>query len=330
MRRRRVLRLSFAAASVAAGSVAGGGAAQAQAFPSQPVRVVVGFPPGGATDVIARIVAEGMAERLPGNRGVVVENRSGASGIVAGEAVAKAPPDGHTLMVVSSAHATLRELYANVPFDPVEDFAPIALLASTPYVAVVHPGAPANSMQELIALAKRRPGELSYAAGGLGTAQHLAGEMFKRVAGVDILHVSYRGSGAVRADLLAGRVQLMFDNIAVMAPYVRRGELRGLAVTGRSRNPLAPELPTLRELGLGGAEIEGWFALLAPAGTPPEVVAALNGAVNATLATDAVRQRLLALGAEPLGGEPEHVTALVRAEREKWGRVIREAGIRPE
>ncbi len=302
--------------------------AQTAAWPTQTVRVVVAFPPGGATDVIGRLLAEGLAAELA--QGVVVENRAGASGIIGSESVAKAPADGYTLLFAPSSHATLGELYPNLPFDPIRDFTPVATVARTPYIFVVHPGVPARNARELIELARAHPGSVAYASTGMGTAQHLAGEILRRTASVDILHVPYKGSGAVRADLLAGRVQTMFDNVAVMLPYVRRGELRALAVTGPRRSPLVPDVPTLREIGLADAEIEGWFVLLGPPGMPEAIVRRLNRAVNAVLSSLGTVERLTALGAEPLVVTPQDITALVSGDRERWGRVIREGGIKAE
>lgn len=303
-------------------------AAQTAAWPAQPVRIVVAFPPGGATDIIGRLLAQGLTSELGQN--VIVENRGGASGIIGSESVAKAVPDGYTLLFAPSSHATLSELYPNLPFDPVRDFTAIATVARTPYIFVVHPSVAATNVHELLALARARPGSIAYASTGMGTAQHLAGEVLRRTASVDILHVPYRGSGAVRSDFLAGRIQAMFDNVAVMLPYVRRGELRPLAVTGPRRSPLTPELPTLRELGLQAAEIEGWFILLGPPGVPDAIVQRLNGAVNAILASGTTTERLAALGAETLVGTPQDVVQLVAGDRERWGRVIREGGIKVE
>ncbi|RAI54609.1 Bug family tripartite tricarboxylate transporter substrate binding protein [Roseicella frigidaeris] len=298
------------------------------AWPTQPLRLVVGFPPGGATDVMARLVAEGLTASLGQN--VVVENRSGGGSLVATEAVARTAPDGTTLLFVASSHATLPALYPDLSWDPVRDFSPVALVASTPYILVVNPALPVHTLAELLALAQQQPGKLAFASTGMGTARHLGGEILKRVAQIDILHVPYRGSGAVRADLLAGRIQMMFDNTAVMLPYLRRGELRGLAVTGPKRSPLVPDLPTLREAGLGAADIEGWFALLGPAHLPPAIVQRLNQAVTALLAQPATAEKLAALGAVPLPGSPEDAARLIRAEQTKWGAVIREAGIQPD
>jgi len=303
-------------------------AAQTASWPTQAVRIIVAFPPGGATDIIGRLLAQGLTAELGQN--VIVDNRGGASGIIGSESVAKAAPDGYTLLFAPSSHATLGELYPNLPFDPIRDFTPIATVARTPYIFVVHPSVPAENVQQLLALARARPGSIAYASTGMGTAQHLAGEVLRRTASVDILHVPYRGSGAVRSDILAGRIQMMFDNVAVMLPYVRRGDLRPLAVTGPRRSPLTPELPTLREIGLQAAEIEGWFILLGPPGVPDAIVLRLNNAVNAILASRATIERLVALGAEPLSGTPQDVVTLVAGDRERWGRVIREGGIKVE
>lgn len=302
-------------------------AAQAWA-PSQPIRMVVPYPPGGTTDVLGRLVAEGMAERL--GKQVVVDNRSGASGIIGTEYVQKSAPDGHTLVFVSSGHGVLKELYPNLPFDPNDDFTPIAAIAATAYVLVVHPGLGVATLAELVALAKAKPGSLSFASTGMGTAQHLSGELFKRLAGIDIVHVPYRGSGTVRADLMTGRVPMMFENLALMAPVLQRAELRGLAVTGAERSRLVPEIPTMAESGFAEATIEGWFGLLGPKGMPALIVAALNAAANDTLSSPAATPRLEGLGARVLGGPPPALDRLIRSERTRWGKVIREAGIKPE
>jgi tripartite-type tricarboxylate transporter receptor subunit TctC len=313
------------------GALALGLAGQARAqqgWPTQTVRIVVAYVPGGTTDIVARMVAEALAERLP--RAVVVENRAGGGGVVGTESVLRAAPDGYTLLLAASAHALLPELYPNLGWDPAGDFTPIAPVAATPYMLVVHPSLPVTSLAELVAHAKANPGKLSFASTGMGTAQHLSGELLKRLAGIDMLHVPYRGSGAVRADLLTGRINLMFENLALTLPMVRNGEVRGLAVTGPQRSPMAPELPTLKELGLGEAEIEGWFGLFGPARTPPEAVATLNAAMNDWLRQPATAARLQGLGARILSGSPADLATLVRGERARWGRVIREANIRPE
>jgi tripartite-type tricarboxylate transporter receptor subunit TctC len=296
--------------------------------PTQPIRMVVPYPPGGTTDVLGRMVAEGLSERL--GRQVVVDNRSGASGIIGTEYVQKSAPDGYTLVFVSSGHGVLKDLYPNLPFDPNEDFTPIARIAATAYALVAHPGLNVTTIAELVALAKAKPGTLSFASTGMGTAQHLAGELFKRLAGIDIVHVPYRGSGTVRADLMTGRVPMMFENLALMAPVIQRGELRGLAVTSDQRSPLVPAVPTMAESGFPEATIEGWFGLLGPKGMPAPVVAALNAATNETLNSATARQRMESLGARVMGGTPAELDALIRTERARWGKVIREANIKPE
>ncbi len=302
--------------------------ASAQAYPSQVVKIVVGYPPGGTTDVVARLIAEGLTERL--GRTVIVENRPGASATLATDAIAKAAPDGHTLLVAASAHATLRALFPKVSFDPVDDFASVALMAKTPYMLVVPPSLPVQTLPELIALAKSKPGEIAYASSGMGTGQHLGGELFRRVAGVDILHVPYKGSGSITSDLLSGRIQMMFENVAIVLPHLQRGALRALAITSPERSPLAPDVPALREFGYASAEVEGWFALLAPAKTPPEIVRQLNDAVNATLQSATVRERLASFGSVPIGGTPRAAADFIRAERDKWSGVIRDANTQVE
>ena len=319
---------ALACAIAFATSVAAPPQSQAQTIPDHTIRLVVAFPPGGATDVIARILAQGMTEEL--GQTVLVDNKGGASGIIGTEAVAKAPADGYTLLFAPSSHATLKELYPNLSFDPLKDFTPIATAARTAYIYVVHPGVGAKSVKELLDIARAKPGTIAYASTGMGTAQHLAGEALRRTANVDILHVPYKGSGAVRGDLLSGRVQTMFDNVAVMLPYVQRKELLALAVTSAKRSPLLPEVPTMRELGLADVEIEGWFVVLGPAGVPDAVVQRLNKAVNKVLAAPATAERLASIGAEPLIGPPQDVTAIVTRDREHWGKVIRDANIKPE
>ncbi len=263
--KRRALALACALGAFAAST-----AVQAQAFPDHAIRLVVAFPPGGATDVIARVLAQGLTDEL--KQTVLVDNKGGASGIIGSEAVAKAPADGYTLLFAPSSHATLKELYPNLSFDPLKDFTPIATVARTAYIYVVHPDVGAKNLKELLDIARAKPGTIAYASTGMGTAQHLAGEALRRAANVDILHVPYKGSGAVRGDLLAGRVQTMFDNVAVMLPYVQRKELLALAVTSPKRTPFLPDVPTMRELGLPEVEIEGWFVVLGPAGVPDAVV----------------------------------------------------------
>jgi tripartite-type tricarboxylate transporter receptor subunit TctC len=302
-------------------------AAVAQSWPTQPVRVMVGFPPGGTTDIIGRLVANELSEQL--GKPFVVENRGGASGTIAAGVVAKSTPDGHNLILVPSTHGTARALYASLPYEE-SDFVATGLVASTPYVFVVHPDMPVKSFGELIALLKANPGKYNYASTSPGTAQHLGGELVKKMAGVDMVHIAYKGTGAVMADLLSGRVPMMFENVATMVPHIRKGTLRGLAVSSAKRTPLMPEVPTVAETGMGleRFEVLGWFALLAPARTPPQIVQTLNAELNKMIAKPQIIAKLVELGAEPLGGAPERANAFIRVEQEKWGRVIQDVGIK--
>jgi len=296
-------------------------------WPTQPVRVMVGFPPGGTTDVIGRLVANELSEQL--GKPFVVENRGGASGTIGAGAVAKSAPDGHSLILVPSTHGTARALYASLPYEE-SDFVAIGLIASTPYVFVVHPDFPAKSFGELIKLLKTNPGKYDYASTSPGTAQHLGGELVKKMAGVDMVHIAYKGTGAVMPDLLSGRVPMMFENLAVMTPHIRKGSLRPLAVSSLKRTHLMPEVPTVSETGMGleGFEVLGWFALLAPAKTPATIVQLLNAELNKMVAKPQIVAKFAELGAEPLGGTSDRAAAFIRADQEKWARVIREAGIK--
>jgi tripartite-type tricarboxylate transporter receptor subunit TctC len=290
-----------------------------------PVRIVVGFPPGGTTDVIARLVANNLGARL--GRTVIVENRAGASGSIAASMVAKAPADGDTLLFAPSSHATNATLYANQPFDTEKDFAAVGLVATTPYVLVVNPKLPVHSVPELVSYLKEHPGKLAYASSSPGTGQHLAGELFKKAAGVDMLHVPYKGSSAALPDLLAGRTPIMFDNIAVMLPHIKSGSLRPLAVTSSKRSQLLPDAPTVVETGLRDYEVLGWFGLFAPAKTSPQVIGTLSTALNAAAEEPAFRKQLAELGAEAVRSTPQKTDTFVRNEIGKWRAVIREAKI---
>ena len=288
---------------------------------------MIGFPPGGTTDVIGRLTAHELSEQL--GRQFVVENRGGASGTIGAGVVAKGPADGYSLILVPSTHGTARALYASLPYEE-SDFAVAGLIASTPYVFVVHPDFPAKSFGDLVKLLKANPGKYNYASTSPGTAQHLGGELVKKMAGVDMVHIAYKGTGAVMPDLLSGRVPMMFENLAVMTPHIRKGSLRAIAVSSSRRSSLMPEVPTVAETGMGleGFEVLGWFALLAPAKTPPEIIRTLNSEINRMIAKPAIVAKFAELGAEPLGGTPERGAAYIRAEQEKWGRIIRDVGIK--
>ena len=303
------------------------GAALAQSYPAGPVRIVIGFPPGGTTDVIGRLTAQGLAESL--GKPFIIDNRGGASGTIGAGIVAKAEPNGHTLIIVPSTHGTAPALYSALPYQE-RDFAPVGLIASTPYVFVVHPTIQANTFQELLALLKQSPGKYSFASSSPGTAQHLGGELVKRMAGVDMVHVPYKGTGALLPDLLAGRVPMMFENVAIMTPHIKKGSLRPLAVSSAKRTLLLPDVPTVAETGLSGFEVLGWFALIAPAKTPPAVVKLLNAEVNKLVASPTIVERFAGLGAEPLTGTPERAAAFIKGEQDKWGKVIRDIGIKAD
>jgi tripartite-type tricarboxylate transporter receptor subunit TctC len=302
--------------------------AAAQAFPWKPIRIVVPYPPGGFNDTLGRLLAAKLAEGW--GQPAVVENKPGGNTVIGTEQVARAAPDGHTLLVVAFPFAVAPSLARKLGFDPVRDFAPIALAAQSPNLLVVHPAVPVKSVAELIAYARAHPGRLAYASTGSGASNHIAMELFKSMAGVDILHVPYKGSGPAVSDVLGGQVPLMFDNAANVLPYVKTNRLRALAVSGARRSPIAPEVPTVAEAGLRGYDVMVWFGLVAPAGTPPAVVARLNARVIEILALPEVRERFLAQGVEPLGSTPEAFGAHIRSEMARWGRVVREAGVQAE
>ena len=300
-------------------------AAAQDAFPTRPVSLVIPFPAGGSTDLVGRIVAEKMSSLL--GQQIVVDNRGGAGGNVGSAAVAKAEPDGYTILMGTVAtHAINPALYKKMPYDPVADFAPISLLVVVPNVLVVNPDFPAQNVQELIALAKEKPGELSYASSGNGTPLHLSGELFKSMAGVDIVHVPYKGAGPALIDVMGGHVPIMFDNLPSSTEHIKAGKLRGLAVTTAERAPSMPDLPTIAESGLPGYETYTWNALFAPAGTPPEVIAKLNEAAVAAVKDPAVQAKLADVGASVVGSTPEELGEHVKAEMAKWAPVVKASG----
>jgi tripartite-type tricarboxylate transporter receptor subunit TctC len=300
--------------------------AQAQSYPAKAIHMIVGFPPGGTTDVIGRLVAAKLSDRL--GQQVVVENRPGASGMIGADAVAKAAPDGYTLLMSSSTHATYTSLYSKVPFDPVRDFEPVSFVGTTPYVMVVHPSLPVQSVADLVRYAKAHPGQLNYAASTPGTAQHLAWELFKRSTGTDLIYIPYKGTGALMPDLLSGRLQAAIDNVAVMTQHVRNGALRGIAVTSPKRSPVLPELPTVAESGVPGFQAIGWFGVFAPAGTPEPVIRTLSDKIASVLKQPDMLERMVELGAEAASGGQDDLRKLLANEMQVWGKVIREAGVK--
>jgi tripartite-type tricarboxylate transporter receptor subunit TctC len=316
---------NFLTACVAALVLAGSPGALAQAWPAKPVRIVVPFPPGGTTDILARAAGLRMTEAW--GQPVVIDNRPGAAGNIGAELVAKAPNDGYTmLMGTVGTHAINASLYARMPYDHVKDFAPVVLVAAVPNVLVVHPSVPANSVAELVAYGKANPGKLNFASSGSGTSIHLAGELFKVSTGLTMQHVPYKGSAPALTDLVGGQVQLMFDNLPSALPHIKAGRLRALAVTTAARAPALPEVPTVAESGLPGFEASSWFGLLAPAGTPADVIAKVNGELARWIASPEAKERLLAQGANPAGGTPEDFARHIAAETAKWARVVKASG----
>jgi len=301
----------------------------ADAYPAKPVRFVVAFPPGGGTDIIARSIAQKLAERIA--QQVVVDNRPGAGGNIGTDIVAKSAPDGYTMLMGSAGPLAINaSLFGKMPFDPIKDLAPVTLAASTPNVLVVHPSLKAATVEELIALAKARPGEINFASSGHGTPAHLAGELFDSMAGVKMVHVPYKGAAPALADLLGGQVQLMFSTMPPALPHVKDGKLRALAVTSAKRSPAAPDLPTLDEIALPGFEANTWHGVVVPARTPRAIIARLNREIVAILHLPDVVERFSSQGAEALGSTPEEFAAYIRSETVKWAKVVRESGAKAE
>lgn len=302
-------------------------AAQKSAYPTRPIRFIVPFPPSGGTDILARYIADKLTEGL--GQQVVVDNRVGAGGILGEELAAKSAPDGHVIVLVAISHAVNPGLYKKLPYDTVKDFAPVGLLVSVPNILVVNPGVPVKSVPELIALAKAKPGALNYGSAGNGSSPHLAGELFKAMAGLEIVRVSYRGGALALTDLLGARIQLMFAVIPTGLPLAKTGRLRALAVTSAKRSAAAPDLPTISEF-VPGYEFIGWQGVLAPAGTPKSIVATLNREMVKILHMPDARNRFSSEGFEVIGGTPEDFSAFLKSELVKWSKLLRDAGIRAE
>jgi tripartite-type tricarboxylate transporter receptor subunit TctC len=320
------MRLRFAAAVLAAAALP----ALAQSWPAKPVRIIVPYPPGGPVDVSARLLAPKLQAAL--GQPFLVENKPGAGGNIGADFVAKSAPDGYTIgMGAVATHAINPALMANVPYDPVKDFRPLALVVQVPNVLVVHPDLPVRNVGELIAYAKTRPGKLDFASGSTGSTGHLAGELFKQMTGTYMVHIPYKGAPAAVADLLAGRVQLMFDNQASALPNVRAGRLRALAVTTLKRSPAMPELPTLDESGLQGFDMTTWWGLMGPAKMPPEVVQRLSAEILRAMEAPDVKDKLRAMGSETGAVRtPEQFAAFVEAERRLYARLVKISGAKPD
>jgi tripartite-type tricarboxylate transporter receptor subunit TctC len=301
----------------------------AQAYPTKPVKMVVAFEPGGATDILARLIAAELSQSL--GQQFVVENRSGGGGNIGANLVAKAEPDGYTLHFGAAGNIAINpSLFKNMPLDPAVDFAPVAPMASSMNVLVVHPSVKASNVKELIALAKAQPGKLTFASSGNGGTIHLSGEMFKMMAAVDIVHVPYRGSAPAMVDLIAGRTDMMFDNIPSALPRIQQGALRALGVTGATRSKALPDVPTIAEAGLPGYEALTWFGVFAPAKTPPAIVDKLNKAIAEALRKPAVVEKIQGMGAEPMFMTPAEFHKLVLSDTEKWRKVVKGANVQVE
>ena len=301
--------------------------AQAQTYPTKPVRMVVAFAPGGGTDIIGRIIGQKLSELWP--HPVVVDNRPGAGSTVGTAMTAKAPPDGYTISMTSMSHAINATLYRQLPYDTVKDFAPVILAVRAPNVLVVHPSVAAQSVKELIALAKSRPGQLNFASSGTGGVSHLSAEVLRAASGIDIVHVPYKGAGPAMNALLGNEAQIMMATTPVALPQIKANRVRGIAISSRERSPLAPGMPTIAESGFPGFETDTWYGLLAPAGTPTALVRRLNADMTRTLEMPEVKKALEQQGAQPAGGTPEAFRRFIESEIEKWAKAIRLAKVPP-
>ena len=310
--------------------IAGMAAAQAPgAWPARPVRLIVTFPPGGSTDTIARIIAPKLAERL--GQPVVIDNRPGAGGSIGVEAAVKSPPDGYTIVLGAAGALTIGpSLSKNPPYDPLKDLAPICLIGSSPFLLVADPALPIGSARELLAMAKSKPGQLTYSSGGTGTAMHLSGELLRLMTGIDIVHVPYKGSGPAMAAVAGNQTALGFADITSALPLLKSGRIKPVGVLSRERSALAPDIPTLAETGVPGYESIGWFGFLAPAGTPAPIIARLNAETTQVMRLPEIRERLLNVALEPWTGTPEEFTAFMKSETAKWADVIKRSGTKIE
>ncbi len=303
--------------------------AHAQPYPSKPTRIVVGFTAGGPSDIVARIVAQQLTERM--GQSFIVENRVGATGTIGAEIVAKAPPDGYTLYLASqTTHAVAPYMYAKVGYDPQKDFATVVRVVHNPLLMVVNPSFPVMSIKELIALAKARPGQVNFATGGIGSSPHMSMELFKSMTKIDMVPIHYKGDGAAIIDVVGGQVPMLTSSMSALMPYVTSGKMRGIAVTGTKRSTVAPEFPTIAESGLPGFEVITWFGVLAPAATPKDVVNRLNSEIVQTVALPAIRAQLTKMGFEIVANTPEQYAVFLREENVKWGKVVKDLGLRAE
>ncbi len=300
----------------------------AQAYPNKPLKFIVGFAPGGATDVVGRLMAKKLGDAL--GQPVVIENKAGGSSNIGAEAVAKSAPDGYTFYINAITNAINASLFSKLPFDFAKDFEPVALFAKVPNILVVHPSVPAKSLKELIDYARANPSKLSYASSGSGTSIHMCGELFKILAKVDMVHIPYKGSGPAMTDMIGGQVQVMFDNMPSALPHVKAGKLRALAVTSAQRSPSAPDVLTMGEAGLAGFDVQSWFGVMAPKGTPREIIARLNAESNKALSSADIRERFMDLGAVPAPLSPEGYGEFIREEISRWAEVVKVSGAKVE
>ena len=298
-------------------------------YPSKPIRMIVPSAPGSGPDIMARAIGQKLTEAL--GQAIVIDDKPGAGGIIGSEAAAKAPPDGYTLIMSNAgAHTVNPSLYAKLPYDPIKDFAPVTLVALAPNILIVHPTLPVRNIKELIALAKAKPGELTFGSGGNGSTAHLSGEMFKTMAGIDIVHIPFKGSPAAVIGVIAGQIALAIPNIPPALPHVRSGKLKALAVTTAKRAAGVPELPTVAESGLPGYEATAWFGVLAPAATPPQIIARLNAAIVKIAHAREMQERLPAEGADAVGNTPEQFAQIIRNDIAKWAKVVKASGARAD
>jgi len=321
---RHVARAALTAALLAAIT-----SAPAQTYPAKPVRIVVPFPAGGGTDIFARLIGKKLAESF--GQQFVIDNRVGASGIIGSELVARAAPDGYTLLMgTTGTHATNPVVFAKLPYDALKDYAPVALVAESPFVLLVHPSVPVKNVRELIALAKRQPGALTYGSSGVGSSSHLGFELFNLLAGIRTLHVPYKGLPPATADTIAGNLTMTWDSVTASGPFIKAGRVRALGIGSAKRSALLPELPTIAEAGLPGYELGSWYGLLAPANTPPEIVRTLHRDTIKGLAGNDLKDQFAALGAEPIGSTPEAFTTTLQRDLAKWAKVAKAANVRAE